>query len=92
MIATLNRPQICALHDVGPNYLVMEYIEGQPLKGPLPLDQTRRYAVQICSALDAAHKKSIAHRDLTPANILVATARESRWRGLHYSGHCGHLR
>src|SRR3984957_3641559 len=38
-IATLNHPNICQLYDVGPNYLVMEYVEGAPLNGPLPLDQ-----------------------------------------------------
>jgi serine/threonine protein kinase len=70
-IATLNHSHICQLYDVGPNYLVMEYIEGAPLKGPLPLDQTLKYAAQICDALDAAHKKNIIHRDLKPANILV---------------------
>src|ERR1019366_4429065 len=62
---------ICQLHDVGPNYLVMEYIEGTPLKGPLPVDQALKYAVQICAALDQAHKKGITHRDLKPANILA---------------------
>ena len=51
--------------------LVMELIEGSTLKGPLPLDQTLKYAAQICDALDAAHKKGITHRDLKPANILV---------------------
>src|SRR6266481_1819706 len=71
VIATLNHPHICQLYDVGPNYLVMEYIEGTPLKGPLPLDQALKYAVQICDALDAAHRKGITHRDLKPANILV---------------------
>src|SRR6202049_406203 len=70
-VAALNHPNICTLHDVGPNYLVMEYIEGTPLKGPLPVDQALKYAVQICDALDAAHKKGIVHRDLKPANILV---------------------
>src|SRR6202165_1944768 len=70
-IAALNHPHICQLYDVGPNYLVMEYIEGTPLKGPLPVDQALKYAVQICDALDAAHKKGITHRDLKPANILV---------------------
>ena len=70
-VAALNHSNICTLHDVGPNYLVMEYIEGTPLKGPLPLDQALKYAVQICDALDAAHKKGITHRDLKPANILV---------------------
>jgi serine/threonine protein kinase len=73
-VAAVNHSYICTLHDVGPNYLVMEYIEGAPLKGPLPVDQTLRYAVQICDALDAAHKKGIIHRDLKPANILVTKA------------------
>src|SRR5215470_37485 len=73
-IAALNHPHICTLHDVGPDYLVMEYIEGVPLKGRLPLDQAMRYAGQICDALDAAHKKGITHRDLKPANIMVTKA------------------
>jgi eukaryotic-like serine/threonine-protein kinase len=70
-IAALNHPHICQIYDIGPNYLVMEFIEGTPLQGPLPQDRALRYAVQICDALDAAHKKSITHRDLKPANILV---------------------
>jgi eukaryotic-like serine/threonine-protein kinase len=70
-IAALNHSNICMLYDVGPTYLVMEYIEGVPLKGPLRIDQAVRYAAQICDALDAAHKKGITHRDLNPANILV---------------------
>src|ERR1700731_3473225 len=70
-IAALNHPHICTLHDVGPNYLVMEYVEGAPLKGPLPLEKAVEYAGQILEALDAAHRKGITHRDLKPANILV---------------------
>src|ERR1700681_4578257 len=70
-VAALNHPRICTLHDVGPNYLVFEYVEGQPLKGPLPLEKAMEYAAQICDALDAAHSKKITHRDLKPANILV---------------------
>src|SRR6185437_9072880 len=58
-VAALNHSNICTLHDVGPNYLVMEYIEGSPLKGPLPLNQALLYAAQICDALDAAHAKKI---------------------------------
>jgi TolB-like protein/Tfp pilus assembly protein PilF len=73
-IAALNHPNICTLHDIGPNYLVMEFIEGTPLHGPLPLDQAVSYAVQICDALDAAHKKNITHRDLKPSNILVTAS------------------
>ena len=73
-IAQLNHPHICQVYDVGPDYLVIEYIEGKPLQGPLPLDQALKYGGQICDALDAAHKKGIIHRDLKPANILVTTA------------------
>src|ERR1700727_630223 len=46
-IAALNHPNICQLYDVGPNYLVMEFVEGTPLKGPLPIDKAVAYAVQI---------------------------------------------
>jgi predicted Ser/Thr protein kinase/WD40 repeat protein len=70
-VAALNHPHICHLYDVGPNYLVMELVEGTPLKGPLPLEKAIEYAGQILDALDAAHKKGITHRDLKPANILV---------------------
>ncbi|MBK5295112.1 MAG: protein kinase [Acidobacteriia bacterium] len=70
-IAALNHPNICQLHDVGANYLVLEYVEGTPLKGPLPLEKALEYAGQIADALDAAHSKQITHRDLKPANILV---------------------
>jgi Tol biopolymer transport system component/predicted Ser/Thr protein kinase len=70
-VAALNHSSICTLHDVGPNYLVMEYIEGTPLNGPLRLAKALEYAIQICNALDAAHKIGITHRDLKPANILV---------------------
>src|ERR1039457_1616842 len=70
-VASLNHASICTLHDVGPNYLVMEYIEGTPLNGPMPVDRALKYGAQICDALDAAHRKGITHRDLKPANILV---------------------
>ncbi len=73
-IAALNHPNICQIYDIGPNYLVMEFIEGTPLHGPLPHDRASRYAVQICDALDAAHRKGITHRDLKPANILVTAS------------------
>lgn len=71
-VAALNHPNICQLYDVGPNYLVMEFIEGVPLQGPLPLVKAVDYASKILDALDAAHRKGITHRDLKPANILVS--------------------
>jgi len=70
-VASLNHSNICTLHDVGPNYLVMEYIEGTPLQGPMSIEQALKYGAQICDALDAAHRKGITHRDLKPANILA---------------------
>ena len=70
-IAQLNHPHICQLYDVGPNYLVLEYVEGSQLKGPLAVEKSVEYAGQILSALDAAHRKGITHRDLKPANIMV---------------------
>ena len=70
-VAALNHPNICALYDVGPDYLVMEYVEGAELRGPLPAAKAVEYASQILDALDAAQRKGITHRDLKPANILV---------------------
>jgi Tol biopolymer transport system component/predicted Ser/Thr protein kinase len=70
-VAALNHPHICTLYDVGPNYLVMEYVEGQPLHGPLPVAQALRLAIQMADALEAAHRKGIVHRDLKPGNVLV---------------------
>ena len=71
-VAALNHPNICTLHDVGPNYLVMEYVEGEAPKGPLALDDVLRIAGQIAEALDAAHEKGIVHRDLKPGNVKIA--------------------
>jgi eukaryotic-like serine/threonine-protein kinase len=73
-IAALNHPNICTLHDVGPNYLVMELIEGTPLVSPLPFEVALRHAVQIADAHSTAHAKGITHRDLKPANILVTAS------------------
>jgi serine/threonine-protein kinase len=70
-IAALNHPHICVLHDVGPDYLVMEYVEGTPLCGPLSLDEALRVTSDVVEALEAAHAKGILHRDLKPANIMM---------------------
>ena len=75
-IAALNHPNICILHDVGPDYLVMELVEGATLadrirKGALLTEEALVIARQIADALDAAHEKGIVHRDLKPANIKI---------------------
>ncbi|HXP87830.1 MAG TPA: protein kinase [Bryobacteraceae bacterium] len=73
-IAALNHPHICQIYDVGPDYLVLEYVEGSPVKGPMALAEAVRVARQIASALEAAHSKKILHRDLKPGNILMSSA------------------
>jgi serine/threonine-protein kinase len=70
-VAALNHSHICQLYDVGPNYLVMEFIDGTPLKGPLALEEALRLAVQIADALIEAHGAGLLHRDLKPGNILI---------------------
>ncbi len=70
-VAALNHAHICHLYDVGPDYLVMEYIEGSPVNGPMPEARALECAEQICDALEAAHRGGITHRDLKPGNILL---------------------
>ncbi len=70
-VAALNHPNVCTLHDVGPNYLVMEYVEGEPLKGATSVDRAMHYALQIADGVAAAHAKGIVHRDIKPANIFI---------------------
>src|SRR6266852_5870405 len=75
-IAALNHPNICTLYDVGPNYLVMELIEGPTLaeriqQGPVPLEEALGIAKQIADALEAAHEKGVVHRDLKPGNVKI---------------------
>ena len=79
-ISQLSHPHICALYDVGSHegteYLVMELLEGETLaarllKGPVPLEQTLRFGVEIADALDKAHRQGIVHRDLKPGNVML---------------------
>ena len=70
-ISSLNHPHICALYDIGPDYLVMEFVEGKALAGPMPAAQALRLAIQIADALDHAHSNKVVHRDLKPGNIFV---------------------
>src|ERR1700686_4929549 len=81
-VAALNHPNICQLFDVGPSYLVMEFVEGTPIA---PVDTNRKLldiAVQIAEGLAAAHTAGIIHRDLKPDNILIT--REGRVKILDF--------
>ena len=69
-VAALNHPHICQIYDVAPTYLVLEYIEGEPPRGPMAAREAVRLAIQIASALETAHRRGILHRDLKPANII----------------------
>src|SRR5713101_2477148 len=82
-ISSLNHPHICVLHDVGSqngtDYLVMEYVQGDTLearlqKGPMPLKQALECGMQICDALEKAHRAGIVHRDLKPGNIMLTAS------------------
>src|SRR6516162_8740677 len=75
-IASLNHHNICSLFDVGPNFLVMELVDGATLaeriaEGPIPIEEALHLAAQIAEALQAAHDSGIVHRDLKPGNIKI---------------------
>jgi predicted Ser/Thr protein kinase len=76
VIASLNHPNICTLYDVGPNYLVMEYVEGPILderikQGPIPLPEALEIARQMTAALEEAHQRLVVHRDFKPGNVKI---------------------
>src|SRR6185437_16707 len=81
-IAALNHPNICSLFDIGPDYLVMEWIDGVPIAAPHNIRKLLDFAVQIADGLSAAHAAGIVHRDLKPANVLVT--REGRVKILDF--------
>src|ERR1700685_1668145 len=74
VLASLNHPNIAQIYGVEERALVMEWVPGESLKGPLPLETAVNYAKQIADALEAAHAKNIIHRDLKPANIMITPA------------------
>ncbi len=80
----MSHPGIVTIHDIaedesGQPFLVMEFIEGQPLDklmeaaapGLLPLDRCLDIGIQVAQALDFAHRRGVVHRDVKPANILI---------------------
>src|SRR5271170_7849663 len=71
VLASLNHPNIAAIDGIEQGAIVMELVEGEDLKGPVPVDTAIAYAKQMAAALEAAHEKGIIHRDLKPANIKV---------------------
>jgi eukaryotic-like serine/threonine-protein kinase len=72
-IAALNHPNICQLYDVGPNYLVMELVDGNAPSGPLRLDEAQPVIEQLIEGIEAAHDRGIIHRDLKPSNVKLTT-------------------
>src|SRR5713101_8164898 len=74
VLASLNHPNIAQIYGLEEHALIMELVEGDPLKGPLPVETALEYARQIAEAVEAAHEKGIIHRDLKPANIMITPA------------------
>ena len=70
-VASLNNQHVCHLYDVGPNYLVMEFVDGAPLAPVSTPEKLLDIAMQIADGLVAAHAAGIVHRDLKPANVLI---------------------
>lgn len=72
-IASLNHTNVCHIYDVGPNYIVMEYVDGETLAGPMTFDEALPVIRQLIDGIEAAHEKNVIHRDLKPANIKITS-------------------
>jgi serine/threonine-protein kinase len=70
-VAALNHPNVCQIYDVGEDYLVLELVEGEELRGPCSPREVVDMSLQIAAALEAAHEHGVLHRDLKPSNVLV---------------------
>ena len=83
IIASLNHPNVCVLHDVGQqdgrDFLVMEYLEGDTLgarleRGALGWEEALKVAIPMADALDKAHRRGVVHRDLKPSNVILTAS------------------
>jgi eukaryotic-like serine/threonine-protein kinase len=85
-LASLNHPNIAAIHGLeeseGVDLLILELVEGEALRGPMPVLEACRVAKQIAEGLEAAHARGIVHRDLKPANVKITP--ESRVKVLDF--------
>jgi serine/threonine-protein kinase len=71
VLASLNHPNIAHIYGVEERALLMEFVEGESPKGPMPFKDAWKIATQIAEGLNYAHEKGIVHRDLKPTNIKV---------------------
>src|SRR5689334_24834117 len=86
-VSSLNHPGICTIFDIGEwqgrPFLALELLEGATLRQriqgrPLPLEDLLDMALQIATALAAAHAKGIVHRDIKPANVFITAEGQAK--------------